>query len=65
MRFLGLTLADRAPIWNFREALTRTIVDDKLDASKNSSRIGGALIQSVVSEAERGHGGMDAGVLRH
>ena len=32
-----------------------------MDASKNSSRIGGALIQSVVSEAERGHGGMDAG----
>ena len=38
---------------------------NKPDASKNSSRIGGALIQSVVSEAERGHGGMDAGVLRH
>jgi hypothetical protein len=37
----------------------------ELDASKNSSRIGGALIQSVVSEAERGHGEMDAGVLRH
>src|ERR1700730_12296922 len=33
MRFLGLTLADRVPdansIWNFRKALTRTIVDDK------------------------------------
>jgi transposase, IS5 family len=33
MRFLGLTLADRVPdansIWNFREALTRTIVDGK------------------------------------
>ena len=33
MRFLGLTLEGRVPdansIWNFREALTRTIVDDK------------------------------------
>ena len=33
MRFLGLTLADRVPdansIWNFRESLTRTIVDGK------------------------------------
>src|ERR1700682_2110676 len=33
MRFLGLTLADRVPdansVWNFREALTRTIVDGK------------------------------------
>jgi len=36
----------------------------KLDASKNYSRIGGELIQSVVSEEERGHGGTDARVFR-
>jgi len=36
----------------------------RLDASKNYSRIGGELIQSVVSEEERGHGGTDARVFR-
>ena len=37
----------------------------KLDASKNYSRIGAGLIQSVVFEGERGHGGSDGGVFRH
>jgi len=38
--------------------------DTQLDASKNHSRIGGELIQSVVSEEERGQGGMDPRVFR-
>jgi hypothetical protein len=37
----------------------------QLDASKNYSRIGAGLIQSVVFEGERGHGGSDGGVFRH
>ena len=37
----------------------------ELDASKNYSRIGAGLIQSVVFEGERGHGGSDGGVFRH
>jgi hypothetical protein len=39
--------------------------DWQLDASKNYSRIGAGLIQSVVFEGERGHGGSDGGIFRH
>ena len=37
----------------------------QLDASKNYSRIGAGLIQSVIFEAEHGYGRADAGVFRH
>jgi IS5 family transposase len=50
MRFLGLTLADRVPdansIWNFREALTRTIVDGKLAIEVLFKRFDAALAQA-------------------
>ncbi len=50
MRFLGLTLADRVPdansIWNFREALTRTIVDDKPAIEVLFKRFDAALAQA-------------------
>jgi hypothetical protein len=36
-----------------------------LDTSKNGSRIGGFVIQSVISEAEHRYDGTDAKVLRH
>jgi hypothetical protein len=37
----------------------------QLDTSKNGSRIGGFVIQSVISEAEHRYDGTDAKVLRH
>jgi transposase, IS5 family len=50
MRFLGLTLADRVPdansIWNFREALTRTIVDGKPAIEILFKRFDAALAQA-------------------
>src|SRR6202171_27397 len=50
MRFLGLTLADRVPdansIWNFREALTRTIVDGKPAIEVLFKRFDAALAQA-------------------
>src|SRR6188472_4577673 len=50
MRFLGLSLADRVPdansIWNFREALTRTIVDDKPAIEVLFKRFDAALAQA-------------------
>ena len=50
MRFLGLTLADRVPdansIWNFRESLTRTIVDGKPAIEVLFKRFDAALAQA-------------------
>jgi IS5 family transposase len=50
MRFLGLTLADRVPdansIWNFREALTRTIVDGRPAIEVLFKRFDAALAQA-------------------
>ena len=50
MRFLGLTLAGRVPdansIWNFREALTRTIVDGKPAIEVLFKRFDAALAQA-------------------
>ena len=50
MRFLGLTLADRVPdansIWNFRELLTRTIVDGKPAIEVLFKRFDAALAQA-------------------
>ena len=50
MRFLGLTLADRVPdansIWNFREVLTRTIVDGKPAIEVLFKRFDAALAQA-------------------
>jgi transposase, IS5 family len=50
MRILGLTVADRVPeansIWNFREALTRTIVDGKPAIEILFKRFDAALAQA-------------------
>ena len=50
MRFLGLTLADRVPdansIWNFREALTRTIVEGEPAIEILFKRFDAALAQA-------------------
>ena len=50
MRFLGLSLAQSVPdansIWNFREALTRTIVDGKPAIEVLFKRFDAALAQA-------------------
>jgi IS5 family transposase len=50
MRFLGLTLADRVPdansIWNFREALTRALIDAKPAVEVLFTRFDAALTQA-------------------
>ena len=55
MRFLGLTLADRVPdansIWNFRKALTRTIVDGKPAIEILFKRFDAALAQAGFLDA--------------
>jgi len=69
MRFLGLTLVDRAPdansIWNFREALTRALVDGKpaievmfkrFDAALTKAgflAMGGQIIDATVVAAPK------------
>jgi len=63
---LSIAAADAGTCIN-RQDGTDTVqsCDRQLDASKNYSRIGAGLIQSVVFEGERGHGGSDGGVFRH
>ena len=46
MRFLGLTLADRVPDANFREALTRTIVEGEPAIEILFKRFDAALAQA-------------------